>query len=858
MRPVTNISCFIFAVAAISFVVLSGCSTERDAFLNRNFHALTSKYNILYNGKNALRDGREGLVTSYGDDYWEILPVERMEVVEELAFSGGAENPDFERAEEKATKAIQKHGMNIRGRERNPQMDEAYMLLGMGRYYDQRFIPAMEAFNYVMDKYPDSDQYARAKIWREKTNIRMESEELALENLKELLRSEELEDQEYADASAMMGQAYINLQYKDSAIRRLKIAAGLTKKNEEKGRYNYIIGQLYNALEDKDSANMAFDKVIVLKRKSPRIYMINARLQKMRNTEVADAEERAERLDFLAKMEKNRENRPFLDKIYHYIADFHMEADSVALAEAYLNRSLRANTGDDKLSAVCYEQLAEMNFDRNEYKNAGAYYDSTLTKLKDDRRKIRAIQKKRENLQDVIRYEDIVYVNDSILRLAAMPESEREAYFETYIEELKKKEEEEARQREAEESAAEAGMFNPFEESGNTRSQNENQGGKFYFYNQVTLGHGKTAFRSTWGDRELGDNWRLSDKNTVARAEISPEGEEPVAVAPDQRYDINFYLDRLPADEEVLDSLKTERDFANYQLGLIYKEKFREYPLAITKLETVLDSEPEEKLVLPSKYHLFRLYEQVGSDKMAQAREDIIKNHPGSRYAEILENPEAVLAGETDSPEARFTALHKKYQAQQYETVLRETENYIKTHTGEEIIPRMEMLRATCLGRLYGLERFKEALGSIALNYPNDDVGKEAQRRLDEAVALENDALTAAEEGKGRWKLLFPLPKSSITGTRELMENMEFFTLKYPYYKNLKVSLDVYDDDTVFVVVHGLRNKTEADAYRELVNNDEECVIDTENFLILSPDYRTVQVHKNFDAYKNKETSQEP
>jgi hypothetical protein len=56
-------------------------------------------------------------------------------------------------AETKATKAIQKHSMNIDGRERN-QIDEAYLLLGKARYYDQRFIPALDAFNYILYKYP--------------------------------------------------------------------------------------------------------------------------------------------------------------------------------------------------------------------------------------------------------------------------------------------------------------------------------------------------------------------------------------------------------------------------------------------------------------------------------------------------------------------------------------------------------------------------------------------------------------------------------------------------------------------------------------------------------------------------------
>jgi hypothetical protein len=35
-------------------------------------------------------------------------------------------NPDFELAETKATKAIQKHSMNIDGTEKNYQIDEAY------------------------------------------------------------------------------------------------------------------------------------------------------------------------------------------------------------------------------------------------------------------------------------------------------------------------------------------------------------------------------------------------------------------------------------------------------------------------------------------------------------------------------------------------------------------------------------------------------------------------------------------------------------------------------------------------------------------------------------------------------------
>lgn len=49
-------------------------------------------------------------------------------------------------------------------------MDEAHLLLGKSRYYDQRFVPALEAFNYILYKYPNSDKIYEAKVWRKQTS----------------------------------------------------------------------------------------------------------------------------------------------------------------------------------------------------------------------------------------------------------------------------------------------------------------------------------------------------------------------------------------------------------------------------------------------------------------------------------------------------------------------------------------------------------------------------------------------------------------------------------------------------------------------------------------------------------------
>ena len=57
-------------------IVSFSCSRKKDNFISRNFHAVTAEYNVLFNGYNALEDGKESLASEYADNYWEILPIE--------------------------------------------------------------------------------------------------------------------------------------------------------------------------------------------------------------------------------------------------------------------------------------------------------------------------------------------------------------------------------------------------------------------------------------------------------------------------------------------------------------------------------------------------------------------------------------------------------------------------------------------------------------------------------------------------------------------------------------------------------------------------------------------------------------
>ncbi len=837
---------------AIALIALVSCSRKKNKFLSRNIHAVTAEYNTLFNGYNALEDGKSSLAESYQDDYWNILPIERMEISDDIILPGQSKNENFTRAEEKAVKAIQKHSMNIDGKEHNPQMDEAYLLLGKSRYFDQRFVPALEAFNYILYKYPASDKINQAKVWREKTNIRLENYELAIKNLKRLLRYEELEDQDLADATSMLAQAYINTKVIDTAIIHLETAANNTKNNDERGRYRFIQGQLYNKLGYKDSANIAFDKIIELNRKTPRIYRISAYLEKVKNFDY-DGGDRLALVELLDELETNRENRPFLDKIYHQIGHYHLKNESDSLAMIYFNKSIHKDFGDTQLKARNYEILGNMHFDKNLYAGAGLYYDSTLTNLKLNSKPYRVIKRKRDNLEDVIRYEGIAKIDDSILNLVNMSDAEKLSYFETHVEKLKKKQEALEKEKEKQEALKRnSGLVTVNNTPGSNTNIGtpKNQQTAFYFYNPTTVSYGKNEFVKVWGDRVLEDNWRWSNKASTGNLTITP-GQNLTATSEEERFNPEYYISLIPSEEKQIDSISRERNYAYYQLGLIYKEKFKEYNLSKGKLQELLKSNPEERLILPSKYNLYKIYDLLGeNDEASIAKTEIISNYPDSRYATILNNPDSAASKDESSPIALYEKLYAVYEKQGYQAVINKSETYIKAFDGDPIVPKFELLKATATARLYGFEPYKKIINNIAVTYANTPEGLEAQKIETEMLPKIERKTFVSDSISDAFKVVFKFDANDTEKTTTFKTTLDEVLDNIIYYK-LKSSVDIYDPNTTFVMIHGLKNKTVAQTFHQILLEEDVSKINEPYFVVSSTNYQIVQIHKNLEDYLN-------
>lgn len=847
----------------IGFVaVLIACSTKRDSFKNRNMHALSTKYNILYNGDIALETGVEELKSTYNDNFWNRIPVERMQVAPDETAEIKEKNPNFERAETKAIKAIQKHSMNIGGSEKNPQMDEAHLMLGKARYYEQRYVPALEAFNYVLYKYPKSDKIYEVKIWREKTNMRMDNDALAITNLRKLLSEIKFKDQIFADANATLAQAFLNLEQKDSAIVKLQLAHEFTKSKEEKARYQFILGQLYEEIGETQLANESYQNVINMKRNSPRQYVIQSHVRQARSFDYKSGDT----IVFTEKFNdllKDRENRRYLDAINHQYALFYEGMKNPNRAVKYYNASLNAQTDDKYLTASNYRNLAEIYFDRAKYVSAGQYYDSTMVFLEPRSRELKAIQKKRDNLVDVIKYEGIAQRNDSIISIFDMPESGRVAYYEAYISKLKKEDERKAILA-AKESDKQIAMANDLASADKTASVSSRKAptiqgsgaskvSDFYFYNPTTVAYGKNEFRKNWGERKYGEDWRLtrtSAGNNVEESEkeLTPEQmaeREKAIAAANEKYTTDFYIKQLPTSQTVIDSIAKERNFAYYQLGVIYKEKFKEYALAANKLESLLSNQPEERLILPSMYNLYKIYEIIDPSKAELMKNRIISTYPDSRYAQILSSSD--IAGISAlTPENAYERIYKQYEEGDYRNVFIAVNAAIDQYMGEEMVPRFELLKANTIGKLRGIEDYKKALNYVALTYPNDDQGKNAEALLRKDVVLMENLQFNDREPRS-WKVLYrssePAPKN-ITVLQDKIKKM----LKGRN-DDMNLSFDLYTTAENFVVIHGMKTEESANGIATIMKDYKDYKVVEKPIIISSDNYSVVQIRKNLEEY---------
>jgi len=798
-------------------ILFLGCSTQKNKTLNKRYHSTVSSFNVLFNGNESIKEGKESFLKSYQEDFWEILPVEPIESTDKIITVDGLENKSFLKAEEKAAKAIQKHSMLIGGVQYNPKTQDAYLMLGRARYLDQRYVPAIEAFNQVYKLNIDNQAWKQSVIWKARSNIRLEQELVAVELLQELLKNKKNSSEIVAKAYSVLSMAYLKLNKTNEALKTLEIAQRNTKDKNHKARLLYIKGQLYEKQNEIDSAKNSFNKILNFKRKISRNIYINAKIKALLYSESLNSKK-----EFL-KLIKNEENKPYLDKIYYNYSKLLFSTGSVAMAKNFLNMSIKENPADKKLKSKAYIKFSELNFNDTNFLTAGRYLDSTLQVLDKKSKEFWFYERQKKGIQKVVDLEENLIFYDSLIRLSG--------YDKKKLDEILKSISTENKQQSEKSSSNEVRQDRVFKKT------------NFYFYNDKIVAFGIKSFKSVWGNRERNTYWRSEKsilKNNISSDNTANEEGSNKPVSENETQFLELYKD-IPFSEFKKDSLNNIIDLSKLELAELYTLKYKNYKLGETVLTQYLSKDPNSNRATKAKYLLYKLYKIQNNEKYIKIKEDIIASDSLSRFAKILLKDPDMLMDENKSLALR-DSLAKMFNNQDFEKIIKSVDLNIDIVEKEEIKVDLELLRAQSYGRLEGIEKYTELLKEISKKYLENKTAIDLNKTIS-MIGRKWKTPISLKASKD-FKLIFIVNNSDLNKSEILKINNKIST---ELNSINRVSFDVYNNKNNLIVIHDFKSEEKAeDTALKITVQIPELRLKN-NFVALSSQYKNMLIYKTLD-----------
>jgi len=736
-----------WVVATLSFIMgLVSCSVEKNTSLSRNFHNLTSHYNIYFNGKESYKKGIAKANNTIRNDYNRILYVFLYEDEDVNSSVSG----DMQRAIDKATKVITLHSITAKPKvkegnqtakdkafyeknEYNKWVDDSYMLMGMAYMYQGEFFLASETFKHVLVTFPKEDIRYLAMIWLSRAYIMIGEDREAGRILMTLSDEVSLPDEYLAAYHSTLTQLHLLDQDYQDAAEQLELAMDQKGvKENDRIRFTYILAQLY---EESGQNSLALEKYKRVTRYNPPYEMaFNARVSMAEVFESGEtSSEDLKKL--LRKMLKDSKNKEYKDQIYFALGNIAMEEGEREQAIEYYQQSVSASMQNQYQKGYSSLTLAEIYYDTPDYIMSAAYYDSAVSFLDINYPGYAGLASLSASLDDLVYNVNTYELEDSVQMLAALPEEQRLAIIDGIIDGVRQ-EEEEARL--AEQQAMQDQAFNQsmlYGDNQSSGSRGEQTGGTWYFYNLNAKSFGQPEFRMKWGERVLEDNWRRKSKRTLSQMSQDDEmegdslnGGEGVPVLDNKSRE--YYLVTIPLTDSAMALSNSRLEDALFNMGVIYKENLFDYQESIIAFKELSTRYPESEHGPSVYYYLYELCNNIQKPSEAQYYAgELTVRYPESHYAKLLNNPNylAELQEEEMKVVRYYEGVYELYKQQSYTEVIARSENAFELYADDPLIPKFQYIRALSLGALEGREAMKVALDTLIVQYPTTEESLQAQ-----------------------------------------------------------------------------------------------------------------------------------
>ncbi len=872
------------------------CSTEKNTRMSRAYHNVTSQYNVYFNANESLKDGIENIEEKVEDDFTRILPVYKASDPSAARLV----KSDMETAILKASKLIEIHSITDKPKpkrnrtrkyvefasqdEFNKWVDDSYLLMGKAYFYQHNFMAAVNNLSFITRKYPDSDARFEAYVWLIRAYSEMERFVEAAEVIQTVQSATDFPKKLERDLAIATADYYMKQRDYDEAIRFLDIAIKKTFGKSRKARLQYIEAQLLQETGKSMQAAQAY--IAVTKMNADYKMAFNA---KINAAGVFSGEGDAEKMKKdLRKMLRDKKNVEFRDQIYFALGNIFFKEGNRDLAVENYEKSVANSFQNQYQRALSAITVADIYFKDLEYRKAQAYYDSAMIIIDETYPDYQQLSAKYSSLSNLIGNLLTVEREDSLQRVAQMPEIERESL----IARLMKEEQE--RLRNAENMTLQNQQNSGYYRSNQYRMGmgSGQEGAGWYFYNPQTVSYGRVTFKQRWGQRKLEDDWRRSNKSTMSMDEMEEMAEgidsSQIVVRVEDPMKKEFYTQDLPLSDSLMAVSHHRIEEALYNAGKIFKSEFSNYERSAQSFEELLKRYPETEYLLSAMFDLYDLYELMGNNQKANYyRNAIVTDFPQSKYAQYLVNPNFFVEMEvrTDSLNRLYQETFRSYRAGRYRDVISLAHNMKELRPDSVVMPKIDFMETVAQGTQTDIHNFEGLLKGYISSYPK----AEPTSLATEILALIQDSTLADYQKLVDMGYINEEIQNEELLDAEKMENDEFggkfsydgdllhyFVIAYPRDADIdlnrlkfdianynidhytKIDFDIetenLNDKIALAVIRSLTNKENALIYHRAIIRSAPVFqslsgMDYVNFAISSDNYREMLSEKSMADY---------